>query len=67
LHFKNIPRYNWKLRVNKHKIFPADRNFSIVNLTHAIRVCVKAFSIRYEVHWYDFEQPDFLNKREKQL
>jgi hypothetical protein len=28
-------------------------------------VCVKAFSIRYEVRWYDLKQPDFLNKREK--
>jgi len=29
-------------------------------------VCVKAFSIRYEVHWYDLKQLDFLNKRENQ-
>jgi len=27
-------------------------------------VCVKAFSIRYEVHWYDLSHPDFINKRE---
>jgi uncharacterized membrane protein SirB2 len=32
--------------------FLADRNFSIVNYTHAmcVCVCVKTFSIRYEVH-----------------
>jgi hypothetical protein len=29
--------------------FLVDRNFSIVNLTHAMRVCVKAFSIRYDL------------------
>jgi len=30
-------------------------------------VCVKAFSIRYEVHWYDLKYPDFLNKRENNV
>jgi hypothetical protein len=61
-----MSRYKWELRVNKHKNFPVDINFLIVNLTHAMRVCVKAFSIRYEVHWFDLKQPDFLNKRENQ-
>jgi hypothetical protein len=35
---------------NHHKNFPADGHFSIENLTHAKRVCVKAFTIRYEVY-----------------
>jgi hypothetical protein len=61
-----MPRYNWELRVNKHKNFLTDRNFSIVNLTHAMHVCVKTFSISYEVHWSDLKQPDFLNRRENQ-
>jgi len=29
-----------------------------------MRVCVKAFSIRYDVCWYDLKQLNFLNKRE---
>jgi hypothetical protein len=29
-------------------------------------VCVKTFSIRYEIHLYDKKQPDFPNKRENQ-
>jgi hypothetical protein len=52
--------------INKHKNFLVDRNFSIVNLTRAMLVYVKAFSIRYELHWYDLKQPDFLNKIENQ-
>jgi len=28
-------------------------------------VCVKAFSIRYDICWYDLKQLNFLNKREK--
>jgi hypothetical protein len=31
-----------------------------------MRVCVKTFSIRYEVYWYDKKQPDFLIMRENQ-
>jgi len=46
--------------------FAADITFSTINLTHAMGACVKAFSIRYEVHWYDLKHPDFLNKRENQ-
>jgi hypothetical protein len=61
-----MPKYNWELRVNKQNNFPADKNFSIVNFTHPMRVRVKAFSIMYEVHWYDLKQPDFLNKKENQ-
>jgi uncharacterized protein YcfL len=29
-------------------------------------VCVKTFPIRYDFHWYDKKQLDFLDKRENQ-
>jgi hypothetical protein len=31
-----------------------------------MRVCVKTYPTKYDLHWYDKKQPDFLVKREKQ-
>jgi len=52
---------------NQHKDFPVDRKFKwTTQLMQCVCVCVKTFPIRYDFHWYDKEQPDFLNKRENQ-
>jgi hypothetical protein len=51
LAFIKNPRYNWELSFNHNNNFLAEEHFSIENSTQAISVCVKAFSIRYEIHW----------------
>jgi len=61
-----MQRYNWELSIQKAQI---SLQIEILNrllnsYNASVCVCVKAFSIRYDVCWYDLKQLNFLNKRE---
>jgi len=59
--------YNWETRILISKKFSVDKIFKIACSTYAMRVSVKAFSIRYKVHWYDFKATEFSKQERKSM